>query len=113
MKYSIEEKGGFQIMAKTQRFSKIEDVKGREDIPLFWSECHQNGIVKYLAEHGNKDGVLGDCVVGMCMEDSTAVKDFPYSLSFSYDMTIYVLAKDSGCFQRNEKCFENSRYSLC
>ena len=85
MNYRIEEKCNFQILAKTQRFSKIEDVCSRKDIPIFWSECHQDGTLKYLTETGKKDGVLGDSIVGICMEDSTVVKDFPYSIGAEYD----------------------------
>lgn len=85
MNYRIEEKDSFKLIAKTERFTKIEDVNGREDIPEFWTECHQNGTVKFLEQIGKKDGVLKDNIVGMCMEDSTVVKDFPYSIGAEYN----------------------------
>lgn len=85
MNYRIEEKDRFRIIAKTQRFSKIEDVNGRKDIPEFWEKCHRDGTVKFLEEMCKKDGVLGDKIVGMCMEDSTVVKDFPYSIGAEYN----------------------------
>lgn len=84
MNYRIETKNSFQIMAKTQRFVKIEDILGRTDIPQFWMQCHQDGTVAYLQEVGKKDGVLGNKIVGMCIEDSTVVKDFPYSIGTEY-----------------------------
>lgn len=85
MDYRIEEKDCFKIIAKTQRFTKIEDVNGRADIPKFWEECHQNGTVKFLEEISKKDGVLGNSIVGLCREDSTVVKDFPYSIGAEYN----------------------------
>lgn len=85
MDYRIEKKKGFKIIAKTQRFCKIENVIGREDIPQFWAQCHKDGTVKKLGEISKKDGVLGGSVVGLCMEDSTVVKDFPYSIGCEYD----------------------------
>lgn len=84
MDYKIMKKEAFKIIAKQQRFEKIEDVQGRSDIPKFWTECHNDGTVKYLSEHCKKDGVLGSSVVGMCMEDSTVVKDFPYLIGAEY-----------------------------
>ncbi|MDO4945552.1 MAG: AraC family transcriptional regulator [Ruminococcus sp.] len=84
MNYKIEKKEAFKIIAKTQRFDKIEDVLGRKDIPEFWQQCHSDGTVKYLIENCKKDGVLGSKVVGMCMEDSVKVKDFPYSIGAEY-----------------------------
>lgn len=84
MDYKIMKKEAFTIIAKEQRFTKIEDVQGRSDIPAFWTECHNDGTVKYLAENGKRDGVLGSSVVGMCMEDSTKVKDFPYLIGAEY-----------------------------
>lgn len=84
MDYKIMKKEAFKIIAKQQRFDKLDDVRGRSDIPEFWTECHNDGTVKYLAEHGKRDGVLGSSVVGMCMEDSTAVKDFPYLIGAEY-----------------------------
>lgn len=84
MDYKIVKKEAFKIIAKQQRFEKIEDVQGRSDIPAFWTECHGDGTVKFLSENSKKDGVLGNSVVGMCMEDSTAVKDFPYFIGAEY-----------------------------
>lgn len=84
MDYKIMKKEAFKIIAKEQRFEKIEDVQGRSDIPAFWTECHSDGTVKYLAENGRRDGVLGSSVVGMCMEDSVKVKDFPYLIGAEY-----------------------------
>lgn len=84
MDYNIMKKEAFKIIAKEQRFEKIEDVQGRSDIPAFWTQCHGDGTVKYLAESCKKDGVLGGCIVGMCMEDSTVVKDFPYLIGAEY-----------------------------
>lgn len=84
MDYKIMKKEAFKIIAKEQRFEKIEDVQGRSDIPVFWTKCHSDGTVKYLAEICKKDGVLGNSVVGMCMEDSTKVKDFPYLIGAEY-----------------------------
>lgn len=84
MDYKIMKKEAFKIIARQQRFEKIEDIQGRSDIPKFWTECHGDGTVKYLTENCKKDGVLGSSVVGMCMEDSTAVKDFPYLIGAEY-----------------------------
>lgn len=84
MDYKIMKKEAFKIIAKQQRFEKLDDVQGRSDIPEFWTECHNDGTVKYLAENGKRDGVLGCSVVGMCMEDSTVVKDFPYLIGAEY-----------------------------
>lgn len=84
MDYKIMKKEAFKIIAKEQRFEKVEDIQGRSDIPAFWTECHSDGTVKYLAESCKKDGVLGGSVVGMCMEDSTVVKDFPYLIGAEY-----------------------------
>lgn len=84
MDYKIEKKKGFKIVAKEQRFEKIEDVQGRSDIPAFWTECHGDGTVKYLSESCKKDGVLGAAVVGMCMEDPVVAKDFPYLIGAEY-----------------------------
>lgn len=84
MDYKIEKKEAFKIIAKQQRFEKIEDVQGRSDIPAFWTECHGDGTVKFLAENCKKDGVLGGSVVGMCMEDSTVAKDFPYLIGAEF-----------------------------
>lgn len=85
MNYRIEKKKGFKIIAKTQRFEKIEDVEGRTDIPEFWNQCHNDGTVRTLERICKKDGVLRDGIVGMCLEDSTAVKDFPYSIGAEYN----------------------------
>lgn len=85
MNYKIEKKSGFKIVAKTQRFSKIENVQGRDDIPQFWTDCHEDGTVRKLEEISKKDGVLGGNIVGLCMEDSTVVKDFPYSIGGEYN----------------------------
>ncbi len=84
MDYKIEKKEAFKIIAKEQRFEKIEDVQGRNDIPAFWAQCHSDGTVKYLSESCKKDGILGSSVVGMCMEDSVKVKDFPYLIGAEY-----------------------------
>ncbi|MCX4257357.1 MAG: AraC family transcriptional regulator [Oscillospiraceae bacterium] len=84
MDYKIMKKEAFKIIAKEQRFKKVEDIQGRSDIPAFWTECHGDGTVKYLSENCKKDGILGGSVVGMCMEDSTVVKDFPYLIGAEY-----------------------------
>ncbi len=84
MDYKIMKKEAFKIIAKEQRFKKVEDIQGRSDIPAFWTECHGDGTVKYLSENCKKDGVLGGSDVGMCMEDSTVVKDFPYLIGAEY-----------------------------
>jgi len=84
MDYKIIKKQAFKIIAKQQRFEKIEDVQGRSDIPAFWTECHNDGTVKFLIENCKKDGVLGGSIVGMCLEDSTAAKDFPYLIGTEY-----------------------------
>lgn len=84
MDYKIMKKEAFKIIAKEQRFEKIEDVQGRSDIPAFWTQCHGDGTVKFLTESCKKDGILGNSVVGMCMEDSTKVKDFPYLIGAEY-----------------------------
>lgn len=84
MDYKIMKKEAFKIIAKEQRFKKVEDIQGRSDIPAFWTECHGDGTVKYLSENCKKDGVIGGSVVGMCMEDSTVVKDFPYLIGAEY-----------------------------
>lgn len=84
MDYKIIKKEAFKIIAKQQRFEKIEDIQGRSDIPAFWTECNNNGTVKFLEENCKKDGVLGASVVGMCLEDSTTAKDFPYLIGAEY-----------------------------
>lgn len=84
MDYRIEKKKAFKIIAKSQRFDKLEDIQGRTDIPAFWMKCHSDGTVKYLTEQGKKDGVLGDNIVGICMDDPTKVKDFPYSIGAEF-----------------------------
>lgn len=84
MNYRIEKKDSFKIIAKQQRFEKIADIVGRSDIPAFWEKCHKDGTVRYLSENCKKDGVLGENIVGMCMEDSTVVKDFPYLIGAEY-----------------------------
>lgn len=84
MDYKIVKKPAFKIIAKQQRFDKIEDVRGRSDIPAFWTQCHNDGTIKFLDENSKKDGVLGAAVVGMCREDSTKVKDFPYLIGAEY-----------------------------
>lgn len=84
LSYKIEHKSAFSIIAKTQRFTKLNDVSGREDIPQFWNECHKDGTVKRLEGICKKDGVLRGNIVGLCMEDSTVVKDFPYSIGAEY-----------------------------
>lgn len=85
MNYRIEKKEAFKIIARTQRFEKIENVIGRSDIPEFWAECTDDGTEKYLSEVCKKDGVLGNNIAGICMEDSTVVKDFPYSIGAEYN----------------------------
>lgn len=85
LSYKIENKQAFSIIAKTQRFAKLDNVSGREDIPQFWTQCHKDGTVKKLEQIAKKDGVLGGNIVGLCMEDSTVVKDFPYSVGAEYD----------------------------
>ncbi len=84
MDYKIIKKQAFKIIAKQQRFEKIEDVQGRSDIPAFWTECHGDGTVKFLIDSCKKDGVLGGSLVGMCLEDSTTAKDFPYLIGAEY-----------------------------
>lgn len=84
MNYKIEKKEAFKIIARQQRFDKLEDVRGRSDIPAFWTRCHSDGTVKYLAQKGRRDGVLGASVVGMCMEDPVAAADFPYLIGAEY-----------------------------
>ncbi|MDE6599484.1 MAG: AraC family transcriptional regulator [Oscillospiraceae bacterium] len=84
MDYKIMKKEAFKIIAKQQRFEKLDDVQGRSDIPAFWTQCHNDGTVKYLAENGRRDGILGCSVVGMCMEDPTVAKDFPYLIGAEY-----------------------------
>lgn len=85
MNYRIEQKSGFKILAKTQRFQKIENVKGRQDIPAFWDACHKDGTIKCLEELSKKDGITGGGLIGLCMEDSVVLKDFPYSIGCEYD----------------------------
>lgn len=84
MDYKIVKKPAFKIIAKQQRFEKIEDVRGRSDIPAFWEECGKDGTKKFLEENCRKDGVLGEAVVGMCLDDSTVAKDFPYLIGAEY-----------------------------
>lgn len=84
MQYKIQQKEAFQIIAKTQRFVKQEDILGRKDIPRFWADCHLDGTVSHLAEIAKKDGILQGCIIGMSTEDSTVVKDFPYSIGAEY-----------------------------
>lgn len=84
MDYKIIKKPAFKIIAKQQRFEKIEDVQGRSDIPAFWTECHSDGTIKFLTENLKKDGVLGNSLAGMCLEDSTTAKDFPYLIGAEY-----------------------------
>lgn len=84
MDYRIEKKKGFKILAKTQRFSKIDNVEGRRDIPGFWDECSKDGTVARLEKVAEKDGVTGGALIGLCMEDSTVLKDFPYSIGCEY-----------------------------
>lgn len=85
MEYRIEKKEDFKICARTQRFSKEINVENRKDIPEFWDECHRDGTVKRLEEISKKNGVLRGGVVGLCMDDSTVVKDFPYSIGCEYN----------------------------
>lgn len=85
MDYRIEKKSGFKILAKTHRFPKIENVAGRNDIPSFWEACHKDGTVKRLEALAKKDGATGGGLIGLCMEDSTVLKDFPYSIGCEYD----------------------------
>lgn len=82
--YKIVKKPAFKIIAKQQRFEKIEDVQGRSDIPAFWTKCHSDGTVKFLTESCKKDGILGSSVVGMCLDDSATAKDFPYLIGAEY-----------------------------
>ena len=84
MQYKIERKDAFQIIAKTQRSEKIQDITGRQDIPQFWADCHRDGTISHLANTAKLDGVLHGCLVGMCTEDPTVVKDFPYSIGAEY-----------------------------
>ncbi|MDO4175045.1 MAG: AraC family transcriptional regulator [Eubacteriales bacterium] len=84
MQYNIEQKEAFQILAKTQRFVKQEDILGRKDIPRFWADCHLDGTVAQLARMAKKDGVLRGGIVGMSTADTTVVKDFPYSIGAEY-----------------------------
>lgn len=84
MDHRIERKEAFKIIAKEERFEKITDVCGRADIPAFWTECHADGTVEYLIKQADKNGVLGGKIVGMCTEDSTVVKDFPYFIGAEY-----------------------------
>ncbi len=85
MNYRVENKKAFTVIAKTQRFDKIDDVVGRSDIPKFWAECTSDGTEKYLSEVCKKDGVLGNCIAGICTEDSVQKKDFPYSIGAEYN----------------------------
>lgn len=86
MDYRIEKKEAFKMIVKTQRFTKLENVIGRKDIPAFWEECTNDGTEKYLLEIAKKDGVLGNCIAGLCIDENTTInKDFPYSIGVEYD----------------------------
>ncbi len=84
MNYKIVKKDAFKIIAKQQRCEKIKDVRGRSDIPEFWNECYNDGTIEFLIKSCKKDGILGQNLVGMCMEDSVSAKDFPYFIGAEY-----------------------------
>jgi AraC family transcriptional regulator len=65
MDYRIEQKAGFSAIGKAKRF----DLSGSaQDVPGFWEECDQNGIVGQLIVLAQKtdNPVTGRGLLGLC-----------------------------------------------
>ncbi|MFB0919390.1 MAG: AraC family transcriptional regulator [Oscillospiraceae bacterium] len=79
MNYKIETKEAFRIVG-AKRHYKMDVEDNFAEVPLFWQEMHQAGIVPRLCELMNHPpyGILGVCA---CMDG----KDFDYYISVASD----------------------------
>ena len=84
MDYKMETKQKFKVIGKSELFAASEEFS-REDLPEFWSRCHQDGTVKMLYELSQNTPNSG-MVFGICCEASPAnTNQFPYLIAAAYE----------------------------
>jgi AraC family transcriptional regulator len=84
MDYRIEKKRAFRVIGKSKTFNSSDEFT-RDDIPAFWSKCHEDGTVKELYKM-SRNTVNGGMVFGICYSDKTVEADqFPYLIATTYE----------------------------
>jgi AraC family transcriptional regulator len=82
MNYRIEKMPAFQVAAKTKRF---DSDNAQKEIPGFWGNCREDGTMKALCAYLKGDGVFGSALLGICEEDASSPRSFPYSIGAEYN----------------------------
>lgn len=84
MDYRIEKKREFKVIGKSQTFN-LSDEFVRDDIPAFWSRCHEDGTVKELYKM-SRNTVNGGMIFGVCYGDNSVdANQFPYLIAATYE----------------------------
>ncbi len=77
MDYRIEEKPAFKVVGKFHMFNASDEFV-RDDIPAFWSKCHEDGTVNALYKMSlnfkNSSVIFGAC----CGSDGVDTSQFSY-----------------------------------
>ncbi|MBM0067490.1 AraC family transcriptional regulator [Alkalicoccobacillus gibsonii] len=84
MKYSVVEKGEFQIIGVKREFSSVGEDENVAGIPEFWEEVNGNGTSELLFQlnDGVVKGVLGVC--GEVSEEQKKANVFEYWVATSH-----------------------------
>ncbi len=81
MDYKVVEKEAFAIIEKVS-IQSIDDSTNAKTIPDFWTECHQNGTVKYLSDNA----VDNTYIFGVCYGNGENSKEFEYGIGALWDI---------------------------
>jgi AraC family transcriptional regulator len=84
LNYRIEKKNAFKVIVKKERFDSDNEVN-KKQIPEFWDRCRRDGTLSEICGYINKNGMFGDAVVGMCLEENTNDKNIYYAIGAAYE----------------------------
>ena len=83
MDYRIEKKDAVKVICRTRRFTKPGDDFAQKAIPLFWTECTQDGSIEKLCRHIPENSAFPG-LLGICFSNSMTNSDFPYGIGTEY-----------------------------
>jgi AraC family transcriptional regulator len=75
--YRIVEKPSFKVAGKSIRVP-TKDGDNFRVIPEFWTECRENRYLETLIDHEPGDRVIGDGILGICLDFADDMSEFTY-----------------------------------
>lgn len=80
MEYKIVEREKFKVLAKVQAFrNECSSEEGNTEIPDFWKECGENGVLEELKNH-----TVNHDIYGLCAPISKKSNFFDYGIGMIY-----------------------------